>query len=170
MKGYYLGAGVFVLTTLLLEGPIQNVALGLPMSGLQSAAVGYLCGLLAIMVSGLYSFWRHHPFNVGELPEWLLNEQAPQNRRSENLAGKGKKSAIIESKTEPESLTFEPSLEELPIPPTSGKSRKIKQSMLKSLNTKVPRLRRPRIFDLPEEFPCPYVCKAEQTGKRTEEE
>jgi len=165
MKGYYLGAGAFVLATLLLQGPIQNETLGLPMSGLQSAAFGYLCGLTTIMASGMYSFWRNHPFNVGELPDWLLSEQSPLNRRNGSLPAKSEKSAMIEPNPNSKPMTFEPSLEELPIPPISRVSRKAKQSMLKSLNNKIPGLPKPRIFELPEELPCPYSCEAEQTGQ-----
>jgi hypothetical protein len=169
MKGYYFGGSVFVLSALFLQGPIRIEALGLPMSSFKATAVGYLIGLFTVMAAGLYSFWRNHPFNVGELPEWLLSEQSPLKRRGQNVRGKntpakGQESETLASDGDLENLTFQPSLEELPIPANPGRTRKARNSVLKSLNARVPKLKKPRIFDLPEEFPCPYVCEAEQTA------
>jgi hypothetical protein len=169
MKGYYLGATVSVLATLLLQGPIQNEELGLPMNGLQSTAMGYLIGLLTIMASGMYTFWRNHPFNVGELPEWIITEQSPQKRLGDDITRIDQESKSIDSESEPAPLAFEPSLEELPIPPISGKLRKAKTLVLTSLNKKIPRLRGAHIIDLVEEFPCPYNCETERAGEDTGE-
>ena len=151
MKGFYLGSTVFALISLLLQGPIQREAIGLPMNGLPATGFGFVCGLIVIMVAGTHKFWCTQSFRLGELPEWLWFDRVLHEKVIPEKSGKSSGPLLRPKSAPTKNLVLD--------------AKVLKQSLLKTLNGKIPQLLKPSVTNLPEEFPCPYISEADPATK-----